>query len=179
MKRPGEQTIEVIAVEDLGSADRAAIVALCTEAFAEDFAHLFDLLPGSRHLLLRAAGVLVAHACWVTRWLQPEGHPPLCTAYVEAVAVQPARQREGLGSVVMRRTAEEVAGYELTALSPANLPFYERLGWVEWRGPLAIRRAGVVVPTPDEGLMVMRTSRTPPLDLDAPITAEWREGEVW
>ena len=176
---PAVQTIEVIAADDLSAGGRATIVALCTAAFEEDFAALFDLLPGARHVLLREGDTLLAHACWVTRWLQPAGCAPLRTAYVEAVAVLPTRQRQGLGSAVMRRVVAETGEYELRALAPAYPDYYARLGWEAWRGPLAIRTTAGLVPTPDEGVMILPTRRTPPLDLDAAISAEWREGEVW
>ena len=44
---------------------------------------------------------------------------------------------------------------------------------------MAIRREAGLLETPDEGLMILRTPHTPPLDLAALITAEWREGELW
>jgi hypothetical protein len=28
-------------------------------------------------------------------------------------------------------------------------------------------------------VMILRLPCTPPLDLDAPLSAEWREGELW
>lgn len=171
--------LDVVACDNLSAADRQEIVALCTATFAEDFARLFELLPDSRHIVLRDDGVLVGHACWVTRWLQPTGSPPLRTAYVEAVAIRPERQGQGLGRVVMARVASEIAGYTLGALSAAHPRFYELLGWEHWRGPTAIRLADRLLPTPDEEIMILRTAHTPPLDLDAPITAEWRAGELW
>jgi aminoglycoside 2'-N-acetyltransferase I len=36
-----------------------------------------------------------------------------------------------------------------------------------------------VLGTPDEQVMVLRLPRTPLLDLDAALTAEWRPGELW
>jgi aminoglycoside 2'-N-acetyltransferase I len=175
----GVITIEVVACDDLGSVERREIIDLCALAYDEDFDRLFELLPGSCHVLIRDDGVLVSHACWVTRWLQPAGLPMLRAAYIEAVATHPQRQREGLGGRAMERVAAEIGGYDLGALSPALQGFYERLGWEHWRGPTAIRRAEGLLPTPDEEIMILRTVRTPSLDLDAPITAEWREGEVW
>jgi hypothetical protein len=56
---------------------------------------------------------------------------------------------------------------------------YARLGWEFWRGPLFIRRAGRLIPTPDEEVMILRLPKTPPLDLEAPLSVEWREGELW
>jgi hypothetical protein len=60
----------------LDAADKAAIVAVCTRAFAEDFSSLFDLVEDARHVLAHLDGRLVGHACWATRWLQPAGCPP-------------------------------------------------------------------------------------------------------
>ena len=172
-------TLTVVDGAALSPAVRAAIVALCSAAFDEDFSRMFALLPGSRHVLVHHGDALVGHACWVERWLEPAGLRPLRTAYVEAVAVPPARHGEGWGGAAMRRVAAEIAAYDLGALSPATYDFYARLGWERWRGPTAIRMAGGLLQTPGEEIMILRTPRTPPLDLDAPITAEWREGELW
>jgi GNAT superfamily N-acetyltransferase len=169
----------VVPVDLVTAAERDEIVTLCTTAFEEDFGRMFDLLPGSRHVLARLDGRLVGHACWVTRWLQPDGLAPLRTAYVEAVAVAPDYQRRGIGGRVMRRLAAEVQDYDLAALSPAEEPFYARLGWERWDGPTAIRTEEGSLPTPDEEIMILQTPRTPQLDLSAHISAEWRAGELW
>jgi aminoglycoside 2'-N-acetyltransferase I len=172
-------TLDVLPCDNLGIAERQEIIDLCMAAFDEDFDGLFELLPGSHHVLLRDGGVLVSHACWVTRCLQPVGLPLLRTAYIEAVATHPQHEGKGLGSLAMERVAVEIAGYDLGALSPARATFYERLRWEHWRGPTAIRLAEGLLATPDEEIMILRTAQTPPLDLDVMITAEWREGEVW
>lgn len=171
--------LSVAPADHLSVVARKEIIALCAAAFDEDFGRLFDLLPGSTHVLARLDGRLVGHACWVTRWLQPGELAPLRTAYVEAVATDPAHQGRGIGGSVMRLLAEEIRGYDVGALSPAVHPFYERLGWEHWRGPTAIRTEEGLLSTPDDEIMILRTTRTPPLDLDAPISAEWREGELW
>ncbi len=57
-----------------------------SQRYGEDFTRLFEELTGSTHVLARdEGGVLVSHAEWVTRWLQPAEHSALRTAYVEAV----------------------------------------------------------------------------------------------
>lgn len=172
-------TIELTASVALSAAERAAIVALCEAAFAEDFSQLFIHFARSWHVQARLDGAPISHACWVERWLQPAGAPVLRTAYIEAVATLPERQGQGYGKMVMERIAREIAPYELGALSPARPGFYERLGWEHWRGPTAIRTDAGLLPTPEEEIMILRTPQTPPLDLDAAITAEWREGELW
>jgi hypothetical protein len=35
------------------------------------------------------------------------------------------------------------------------------------------------VDTPDERVMILSLPQTPSLDLDLPLSVEWREGEVW
>ena len=79
----------------------------------------------------------------------------------------------------MRRLAREIANYDLGALSTGTPEFYAPLGWEPWRGPLYVRQDGEARPTPDEEIMILRLPGTPPLDLEAPLSCDWREGEVW
>jgi len=45
---------------------------------------------------------------------------------------------------------------------------------------LFIRTENGLLPSPaDEEVMILRLSKTPYLDLSAPLSAEWREGELW
>lgn len=171
--------LSTMAATDLSPEGRAEIIALCTAAYEEDFTDMFDVLPGSVHLLARLDGRLVSHAAWVTRWLQPEGLPVLRTAFVEAVATAPEHQGKGFASAVLRELAARITDYELGALSPSDAAFYERLGWELWRGPLGIRTDLAIMPTPGEEAMILRLPKTPPLDLDRGMTAEWRVGELW
>ena len=120
-----------------------------------------------------------SHACWLARRLQPGTHRPLRTAYVEAVATDPYHQRKGYATVVMRRLATAISGYELGALSPATASLYERLGWRKWRGALSIRTDTGPFATPEEEVMVLRLPGSPQLYLDGPLSAEWRQGELW
>jgi hypothetical protein len=171
--------LEVVRAEALTAERRAAVHAMCQRAFDEDLTAAFAALPDATHVLGSLGPDLVSHAMWVTRWLQPGDGPRLRTAYVELVATEPGLQRRGLGAAVMRRLAGEITGFDLGALSPAEPEFYARLGWAFWRGPLFIRTADGLQPTPDEQVMIMRLPATPALDLDLPLSAEWREGELW
>ena len=177
--------LEVVHADALDSRARAEIITLCETVYNEDFSGLFEDFTESSHILARdERGALASHAMWVARWLQPEGHPLLRTAYVEAVATSPAYQRRGLGTTVMERLVDAVrtdSAWELAALSPAVPEFYSRRGWERWLGPLAIRRDGVLEPTAADALvMIYRLPRTPSTIVTRSLlTAEWRVGELW
>ena len=177
--------LEVVAGAVLDGRARDEIIRLCEAAYEEDFSHLFEQLTDSVHVLARhERGSLVSHAEFVPRWLQAEGREVLRTAYVEAVATAPGEQRKGLATAVLGRLIDVVAAddrWDLAALSPSDAAFYERRGWELWRGPLAIRREGLIEPSPeDEQVMIRRLPRTPAtIDTTALLTAEWREGELW
>ncbi len=177
--------LEILSADALSHPARTEIIDLCESAYGEDFARLFELLPGATHMLGRdPRGVLVSHAAWITRWLQPAGLPVLRTAYIEAVATAPDRQGQGFATTTLRRVGEILRTeltWELAALSPSEQGFYVRLGWELWRGPLAIRRSQSLEDTPpEERVMILRLPGTPPsLDTTSLLTAEWRLGELW
>jgi aminoglycoside 2'-N-acetyltransferase I len=107
---------------------------------------------------------------------------PLRTGYVEAVAPAPPWQRHGLGTLVMERINEIIREkFQLGALGTGEHAFYERLGWRTWQGSSSVRELGGPTPTPgDDGyVMVLDTPTSPNLDLTAPISCEWRPGDVW
>jgi aminoglycoside 2'-N-acetyltransferase I len=163
----------------LPPATRATILRLCDRAYVEPMArYLADVGPGE-HLLGLRNDLLVSHLMWVSRDLQPDGLPPLRTAYVELVATAPESRGRGYATQLLQAFPDLAAGYELAALSPATEGLYTRLGWRFWRGPLSIRTEAGPVPTPDERIMILRLAHTPPVDDTAPLSAEWRPGEVW
>jgi GNAT superfamily N-acetyltransferase len=181
-KRPGT-TLTVVRTEDLTDAQKDAIVGLCVAAHDDvEFRRLFSyyVTEGGRHFLAWRGSELVSHAVVTTRWLQPDGHGLLRTAFVDAVSTLPAAQGHGHGSAVMRRLAEEIGDYEIGCLQTDLRGFYEPLGWELWRGSLAGRGEGGLVPTPgQEGVMVLRLATTPPLDLDAALTIECQPDRIW
>ncbi len=176
-------TVTSIRTEDLNAATRASIIQLCIAAHQEeDFKHLFSYVPsGGLHFLAYRDEQLVGHALVTTRWLQPEGQPVLKTAYVDAVATLPAYQGHGYGSALLRQLASEIDGvYVIACLETERAAFYERLGWEVWRGPLAGRSEGGLIPTPHQtGVMILRLAQTPALDLDQGLTIECQAGRIW
>lgn len=175
-----ELKIECIGTEKLATGQLAEILAMCELAYDEPLAELFAAYGPATHLIGRRDGFIVSHVMWVTRWLQPVGMAPLRTAYVEMVASHPAYQGLGYATRLMAQVPDQLDDhFQLAALCPAETSLYGRLGWVSWRGPLSIRRDGRLLPTPDERVMILPLNKTPSLNLDAGLSAEWRAGEMW
>jgi aminoglycoside 2'-N-acetyltransferase I len=147
-------------------------------AFADsDWEHAL----GGVHVLVEDAGEILSHGSVVERTLEIDG-APVRTGYVEAVATWPRHQGRGHASLVMQEIGEIVrADYPLGALSTPVPGFYERLGWERWLGPTGVRTQTGTEPTPDGdgGIMILRTPTSPPLDVTATISCEWRDGDVW
>lgn len=175
-----------LSTEDLTPSEVAAIRALMAAAFGSDEEDAFtdddwEHAVGGVHFVLELDGEIAAHASVVERELHVGGRA-LRTGYVEAVATAPARQGAGLGSLLMGEVGAYIrGGSELGALGTGRHRFYVRHGWRTWAGPSAVRTADGERPTPDDdgNIMVLATPMSPPLDLSAAITCEWRPGDVW
>ena len=174
-----EPSIEVKTGEALSQDEVNEILTLCSDAFEEDFKPYLQTFSHPTHVLARINGKLASHALWITRWLQVGDPPTLRTAYVEAVATENAHRGRGYATLVMQRLNQEIQRYDIGALSPADTGLYARLGWEYWQGPLYARKDGRLIPVPDETAMILRTLKTPALNIHAPISIEWREGEIW
>jgi aminoglycoside 2'-N-acetyltransferase I len=185
---PGGDRIRLrrLSSESLTGDEIVRIRAMLDAAFWDDEEerftdHDWDHSLGGTHVVLDDAGEIVAHAAVVQRELHVAGRP-LRTGYVEAVATAPERQRQGHGTTVMRDIdAIILEGFELGALGTDSYAFYEQLGWRRWAGPSSVRTPHGERRTPDEDgfIMVLLTPATPPIELDAPISCEWRPGDVW
>jgi aminoglycoside 2'-N-acetyltransferase I len=174
-----------VATGDLTPAEVSALRALLWAAFPpgaegfteEDWEHAL----GGIHVIQEVDDRIMAHASIVERELHVADRP-LRTGYVEAVATDPVHQGRGHGTSVMRDVTAYIRdGFELGCLGTGAHHFYERLGWVTWHGPAFVRTPDGPVRTPDdEGfILVLPTPSSPHLDLSAPISCEWRPGDVW
>jgi aminoglycoside 2'-N-acetyltransferase I len=186
---PDGARLRRLTTTDLSPIEIAAIRDLLVAAFGDDEDERFtdddwEHAVGGVHFVLDVAGVIVSHASVVARDLHV-GHVPLRTGYVEAVATAPGWQGRGHGTAVIRDASRYVADrFELGALGTGVHRFYERLGWRRWIGPSSVRLPdgeGGERATPDDDgyLMVLATPTTPPIAWDAPISCEWRIGDVW
>jgi aminoglycoside 2'-N-acetyltransferase I len=174
-----------LASDELTSEEVAALRELFRAAWddnSEGFTDEdWDHAQGGLHFILEEDGAIVVHASVVERELQTSGHR-LATGYVEAVATWPAHQRRGHGSALMREVDEHIdQTFELGALDTGSSAFYERQGWVVWRGPTFVRTdSGLIRTAEEDGKVLVRlTPTSPELDLSAPISCDWRPGDVW
>ena len=79
-----------------------------------------------------------------------------------------------------RRVFWSCSDYSIACLETDKESFYKRLGWETWRGALAGRSKQGLVPTPEQtGIMILRLSQTPPLNLDSVLTIEHQGGRIW
>jgi aminoglycoside 2'-N-acetyltransferase I len=170
----------------LTTAETTAIRAMLEAAFGSDDEERFgkddwDHAVGGVHFVLDVDGEVVGHASVVERVLHVGDHP-LRTGYVEAVASAIGHQGAGFGSLLIADVNDYVRdGFELGALGTGRHHFYERLGWLIWKGPSSVRTSDGTHRTPDEDgfILVLPTPSSPPLDVTAPISCDWRPGDVW
>jgi aminoglycoside 2'-N-acetyltransferase I len=172
--------------EELDPDRLAELSRLCGAAFDEPPEGVWTGKGPGLHVVAETGGRVVAHAMIVDRalYLGDDAATSLDVGYVELVAVLPEVQRQGHGSAVMRAVGDIIREvYALGALSTGSNAFYARLGWETWRGPTAVRMADgdrVWSSSEDGHVMVLRTPRTPPgLIVEAPISVDWRPGDIW
>jgi aminoglycoside 2'-N-acetyltransferase I len=183
---PDGMRLRQVHTADLTRVEERAIRRLLEAAFGtadedrfreEDWQHSV----GGLHFVLDLGGEVVAHASVVERELHVAGMP-LRTGYVEAVATAPGHQGRGFATRLMREVGTDIRGrFELGALGTGLHGLYERLGWLTWAGPTSVRTPAGEQRTPEEDgyILVLPTSTSPPLDLAAPISCDWRPGDAW
>ena len=143
----------------------------------DDWAHA----QGGMHVWLVGSHGLISHGSLVERTLICSDHT-MRVGYVEAVATAEAHRRKGYGTIIMKRLGELIrAQYQLGALSTGAHSFYESLGWERWRGPTFVNgpRGHERTPEDDGGIMILRTTGSPILDVMGDIVCDWRVGDVW
>ncbi|ATL30703.1 GNAT family N-acetyltransferase [Streptomyces formicae] len=173
-------TLRTAHTSDMTRGDLLAARRLMDAAFEGDFSDQdWEHALGGMHALVRdEQGDLVAHGAVVQRRILHNGRS-LRVGYVEAVAVRPDRQRQGLGGQVMGGLERIIdTAHDLGALSASDegQRLYLGRGWQEWKGAVGVLGPDGVLLMPDE---------EPPLlwgaDLDPAheLLIEWRDGDVY
>lgn len=172
--------VRLVHTADLEPALLGAARSLVEQAFADEFAEPdWEHCLGGLHALLVEDGELVGHAAVGQRRLLHAGRA-LRAGYVEGVAVRADRRRRGHGAALMAAVEGVVhRAYDLGALSATDdgRPLYQRRGWRRWRGPTSVLAPDGPRATPEDEVHVLAAAV--PLDLTAPLAADWRDGDVW
>jgi aminoglycoside 2'-N-acetyltransferase I len=176
--------LRVAHTAELDAATLGAARALLYEVFPDDLEESdWEHALGGVHALAFVGDALVGHVAVIQRRLIHSGHA-LRAGYVEAVAVRESHRRSGIGTLLMSSIEEIIINaYDVGALGASDMavPFYEARGWRRWRGPSwALTPSGVVRTADEDGaIYVLPLESGPPLNLDDPLMADWREGDVW
>jgi aminoglycoside 2'-N-acetyltransferase I len=174
--------IELLSTESLSAPRAQELRAWLIRAFDGDFSDEdWHHALGGVHALIEDGRGIVSHAAVVPRSISCDGRL-LHAGYVEAVATRADRRMQGHASHVLEKLGEILArDYDIGVLSTALPEVYVALGWQCWRGPCFVQLPHARTRTPDDdgGIMVLRTPRTPPIDVAGDITADWRSGDVW
>jgi aminoglycoside 2'-N-acetyltransferase I len=166
---------------DLDAAELTAVRSLLADVFDDLGEDDVEHCLGGMHALLFDGGELVGHASIVQRRLLHAGRA-LRAGYVEGVAVRADHRGRGCGAAVMEAVEQVARGaYAVAALGATDeaAGFYEARGWQLWRGPSSVLSPAGIRRTEDDdgGIYVLRVDA--PLDLDAELTCDWRDGDVW
>jgi aminoglycoside 2'-N-acetyltransferase I len=157
---------------------RALLYAVFGDEMTEpDWEHAL----GGVHALAWDGDELVGHASVIQRRLVHDGRA-LRAGYVEGVAVLPEHQRRGHAGAMMDELERVVRGaYDVGALGATDdgAAFYASRGWQRWRGPTSALTPEGIRATEDADGCVYVLAAGAPLDLDAGLTCDWRDGDVW
>jgi aminoglycoside 2'-N-acetyltransferase I len=175
-------TLRTAHTAGLDAATLRAVRELLDGAFEDGFGDDdWDHALGGMHALVWEGGEVIGHGSVVQRRLLHAGRA-LRTGYVEGLAVRSDARGRGYGAALMDALERVVRGaYRLGALSTteAAAGFYTARGWALWRGPSrALTPAGVVRTEDDDGgIYVLPVAD--PLDPEAELTCDWRDGDLW
>jgi RimJ/RimL family protein N-acetyltransferase len=179
---PSGNGVEMLSTEDLGVVGGRELREWLEVAYDGDFTEQnWAHTQGGLHALIRDGGGIICHAALVPRMIIVADRP-LRAGYFEAVATRSDQRRRGHAIRVLGKLSEIIArDYDIGVLSTGLHSVYSPLGWERWRGASYAQMARERVRTTedDNGLMVLRTSRTRLLDLSGDIVADCREGDVW
>ncbi|AOP49366.1 GNAT family N-acetyltransferase [Streptomyces lydicus] len=179
---PRPADVRLLHTADLAPATLTAARALLYDVFDDMTAEDWEHALGGLHALVHEDGELVGHASVVQRRLLHRGRALRC-GYVEGVGVRADRRGRGHGAALMGALEPVIrGGYDLGALGASDeaAAFYAARGWELWRGPSwAFTPHGIRRTAEEDGCLYVLPTPATPLDLDADLTCDWRDGDLW
>lgn len=181
--------VTLIHTADLDDATLDEAHGMTLEAFATEFTDDdWEHGLGGLHAIARDGDTIIGHAAIVQRHLLYQRRA-LRAGYIEAVAVHVDHRRGGVGGQLLE-ALEPIAGraFDLGVLSATDvgMPFYRSRGWEPWRGTLhAFTPEGIIDQPEEEGSLLVFgvqgrvAGQSVALDLDAELTCDWRNGDLW
>ena len=166
---------------ELDAASLRTIRELLDTAFAGSFSDAdWANSLGGVHALAFDGETLVGHAALVQRRLLLDGRV-LRAGYVDGVGVREDRRRRGIAGALMAPLEKLLRGYDLGVLSAssAGVALYTGRGWVAWEGPTYVLSPSGILRTADDDGSVYVFRGELEFDLTAPLTCDWRDGDVW
>jgi aminoglycoside 2'-N-acetyltransferase I len=167
---------------DLDKRTLQAARDLLKEVFGDDLTDEdWEHALGGIHALTWSTGELVGHASVIQRRLIHAGRA-LRTGYVEAVGVRPDHQRQGHATAMMTALERVIKGaYDLGALGATDeaARMYESRGWLKWQGTTWALTPQKTIRTEEDDNCIYVLPTTTPLDITAPLTCDWRDGDPW
>ncbi len=175
-------TARLVHTADLESEGRQRAYEMVNDAFAGEFTDTdWDHALGGMHALIWHHGALIAHGAVVQRRLLYRGAALRC-GYVEAVAVREDWRGQGLAIAILDACEQVIRGaYQLGALSSSDRGRRLNMlrGWLPWSGPTSVLAPTGTTRTPDDDGSVFVLPVGISLDATAPLTCDWRNGDVW
>ena len=175
-------TARLVHTADLESDARQRAYEMVNDAFAGELTDTdWDHALGGMHALIWHHGAIIAHGAVVQRRLLYRGAALRC-GYVEAVAVREDWRGQGLAIAILDACEQVIrGGYQLGALSSSDRGrrLYTLRGWLPWDGPTSVLAPTGMTRTPDDDGSVFVLPIGISLDATAPLTCDWRDGDVW
>ncbi|MEU5213609.1 GNAT family N-acetyltransferase [Streptomyces sp. NPDC020742] len=179
---PRTATLRIAHTADLDPATRRAARALLYDVFDDMTTEDWEHALGGLHALIHEDGELIGHASVVQRRLLHGGRALRC-GYVEGVGVRADRRGRGHGAALMDALERVIHdGYDLGGLGASDeaAAFYAARGWELWRGASwALTPDGLRRTADEDGCIYVLPTPAVPLTLDADLTCDWRDGDVW
>lgn len=174
--------VTLIHTADLDGAALGEARAMTFEAFESEFTDDdWEHGLGGLHAIVRDGDTIIGHAAVVQRRLAHLGRA-LRAGGVEAVAVHSDHRRDGLGDELLDAVESVIVrAYDLGVLKATEIgmPFYRNRGWEPWRGTLHAFTPDGITHQPDVEGAVLVFGAGDDIDLDADLTCDWRNGDLW